>query len=210
MLLQSLRLSALHSHYAHHEHVWDIGCDHGKLGLSFLEYEEVKAIHLVDPSLPVIEKLRHFIDSYITGPSFKIRIEHKTGQEVVPGPEKKIVFIAGMGGKEILSILRHLINFMGPADDVVISPHRDILPLRKALGDSRFFLGKESLVWEEGRCYQILSLNTREQKKVHPYGEEIFRDEKYLTHQIATFSAHQDVQSQAYVTYMKGLTQRFR
>lgn len=128
----------------------------------------------------------------------------------MPGPERKIVFIAGMGGKEILSILRSLENKISFNDDIIISPHRDLIPLRKELNQSSFSLGKESLVWEEGRCYQILSLNLRDKRKVHPYGEEIFQDEKYLAHQIATFSAHQDVQSREYLRYLEGLSLRLR
>lgn len=147
----------------------------------------MKKIHLVDPSILVIDKLRHYIDSYISDPFQKIQIEHKTGQEIIPGPSKKLVFIAGMGGKEILSILRHLESNISPDDDVVISPHRDLLLLRKELNHSGFSLGKESLVWDEGRFYQTLSLNIRDGKRVHPFGEEIFRGElggKYREHQI--------------------------
>ena len=172
----------------------------------------MKAIHLVDPSTLVIDTLKHFINSYITDPFFKIRIENKKGQEILPGPEKKIIFIAGMGGKEILSILHHLETKMSPEDDIVISPHRDLLPLRKELSESRFSLGKESLVFDEGRFYQILALNRREGRKVHPYGEEIFRNDlgdKYRAHQLSTFTAHQDLQSAGYVRYLRDLTQCF-
>lgn len=117
-----------------------------------------------------------------------------------------------MGGKEILSILQSLTPKLSRADDVVISPHRDILLLRSELHQSVFRLGRETLVQDEGRFYQILSLNLRDQKKVHLFGEDIFRGEtgeSYRRHQKETFSAHQDVQSRDYVTYLEGLTQRF-
>lgn len=208
----SPRLNSLRSHYCSHESIWDIGCDHGKLGLSFLNEALVKNIHLVDPSPHVIKTLSNFIDSYITEQSFKIKIHMKNGQEIIPGTERKLVFIAGMGGKEIDSIVHHLYPYLTVQDDLVISPHRDILPLRQTLHDSEFSLGKESLVFDEGRFYQVISLKINGPKKVHPFGEEIFtgeEGEKYRLHQINTFSAHQDMRSQEYLEYLKGLTQCF-
>lgn len=208
----SPRLQSLRSHYDSHESVWDIGCDHGKLGLSFLKETEVKKIHLVDPSPHVIKTLKLFIDSYITKQSFKLEIHEKSGQEVMPGPEKKLILIAGMGGKEIESISLHLLNYLTPNDDLVISPHRDILQLREKLHSSPFSLEKETLVFDEGRFYQVISLKVKEGPKVHPYGEEIFRGEegeKYRQHQIAAFTAHQDLRSRKYVQYLRGLTQCF-
>lgn len=208
----SPRLNSLRLHYQSHESVWDIGCDHGKLGLSFLSEEKVKKIHLVDPSPHVINTLKHFIDSYITEASFKIEVHAKNGQEVIPGPERKLILIAGMGGKEIDSIITHLSKYLSPEDDLVISPHRDILPLRLKLSSSEFSLGKESLVFDEGRFYQVLHLKKTTGEKVHAYGNEIFsgeEGERYRLHQIATFSAHQDERSRAYVEYLKRLTQCF-
>ncbi|MFL5784454.1 MAG: tRNA (adenine(22)-N(1))-methyltransferase TrmK [Bacteriovoracaceae bacterium] len=211
-MVLSPRLAKLAGHYHHHESIWDIGCDHGKLGLSFLNEKEVKAIHLVDPSLPVIDKLRFLIDSYITDPLLKIQIHHENGQDVMMSNEKKLVLIAGMGGKEIESILESLKKKLTPEDDVVISPHRDILQLRKWLHHSVFSLGNESLVWDEGRYYQVISLNLRGNEKVHPFGREIFGDdrgEEYRIQQLRTFSAHKDVRSLEYADYLKTLTQRF-
>ncbi len=208
----SPRLGSLRSHYHSHESVWDIGCDHGKLGLSFLTEEKVKKIHLVDPSPHVIHKLIHYIDSYITEGNFKIQVHAKNGQDVVPGPEKKLILIAGMGGKEIESIIMHLFSFLTPEDDLVISPHRDILPLREKLNRSSFSLENESLVFDEGRFYQVIALKVKGPRKVHPFGEEIFRGEegeKYRLHQMSALSAHQDERSRAYVEYLRGLTQCF-
>lgn len=208
----SPRLNSLRLHYNSHESVWDIGCDHGKLGLSFLNEPQVQKIHLVDPSPHVINTLKHFIDSYITEGSFKLEVHAKNGQDVVPGPERKLILIAGMGGKEIESIITHLAQYLSADDDLVISPHRDILPVREKLNSSAFFLGKESLVFDEGRFYQVISLKMKGTQKVHPFGEEIFRGgdgEKYRLHQIGALSAHQDLRSRAYVEYLRGLTQCF-
>ncbi len=208
----SPRLSHLRSHYHHHESIWDIGCDHGKLGLSFLHESEVKEIHLVDPSPPVIQKLIHFIDAYITEQNFKIHIHEKRGQDIIPNSSSKLILVAGMGGKEIVSICDHLKSYLAPADDLVISPHRDVLQVREYLHASSYSLGKESLVFDEGRFYQILSLNVRPGDKVPLYGRDIFQGEvgvKYLKHQMDVMNTHKDGRSRSYADYLKTLTLRF-
>lgn len=207
----SQRLRILREHYQNHQSIWDIGCDHGLLGLSFLEMPLIQKIHLVDPSPLVIKTLEHSIDSYITEQRNLLVIHEKRGQDIVPGTERKLIFIAGMGGKEIDSISDHLLTYLSPEDDLVISPHRDILPLRTKLHHSKFFLNRETLVIEEGQFYQILSLSLREGSKVHPFGEAIFQGkagETYRLHQLKTFTAHQDERSGAYVEYLKSLTPR--
>ncbi len=180
------------------------------MGLSFLKENDVKEIHLVDPSPPVIQKLIHFIDAYITEQNFKIHIHEKRGQDIVLNPQSKLIFIAGMGGKEIISICDHLRPVLNVGDDLVISPHRDLLQVREHLHASSYSLGKEGLIFDEGRFYQAISLNVRPGEKVSLYGKEIFQGEvgeKYLRQQMDVFSAHQDVRSRSYATYLKSLTQ---
>ncbi len=211
-LTLSPRLSALRSHFRNHEIIWDIGCDHGKLGLAFLAERAVNTIHLVDPSEHVIRNLKNYIDSYITDPFKKIKIENKKGQEITLGPQKKLILIAGMGGKEINEILERLQTQLGEEDDVIISPHRDILLLRNKLHSSPFSLVKESLVFDENRFYQVLALSVRKGPKVHPYGDDVFQGDlgkSYLLHQKLAFSAHKDLQSRAYLQYLDELTQCF-
>src|SRR5690348_9300192 len=95
----SERLLSLSRHYRNEKYIWDIGCDHGLLGLSFRDHELVEEIHLVDSSVPVIEKLKQTIDSYIS--KANLFIELKEGQKIKPHSSSNLIFIAGMGGKEI-------------------------------------------------------------------------------------------------------------
>src|SRR6476661_2613415 len=124
----SLRLTKLHSYHSTEENIWDIGCDHGYLGSSFKDSEIVKAIHLVDPSGPVIQNLK---DSYISVPNLKIH--HQEGQYLFIDSNSNLIFIAGMGGKEIGEIISHLLPQLDSTSKFVISPHRKILELRALL-----------------------------------------------------------------------------
>ena len=204
----SLRLSTLNSYRTSEEVIWDIGCDHGHLGLSFLN-SDAREINLLDPSGPVIDtlqkKLTH-IDSYITKP--KVFIHHKKGQDLTLQSENNIIFIAGMGGKEIGEIIQKLLPQLDSRSRIVISPHRKILELRKLLHHQNIELLHEESVFEDDQFYQMLVLKKGEGRKVSLYGEEIWSGttgKRYLKHQIENFERHQDPESRAYLGYLKGL-----
>lgn len=204
----SKRLRTLHELYSEESYVWDIGCDHGQLGLSFLNVSSVKEVHLVDPSVKVINELKKKIkDSYIT--KKHLFIHHKQGQELETARTSNCFFIAGMGGKEIGDIIQHLLPGLNESSRFVISPHRKILELRKLLASLPLTL-KDELVLEEGsQFYQVLSLTPGKGERVSLYGERLWDGEtgrRYLECQVRHFSAHNDELSRAYVSFLKSLT----
>lgn len=203
----SKRLSLLAGFHHQEENIWDIGCDHGFLGLSFLTNPIVKEIHLVDPSEPVIKLLQNKTDSYITRKA--LFIQHKTGQEITLNPCSNLIFIAGMGGKEIQQILTSLLDQKLSATRFVISPHRNILELRSYLNTAKCCLESETLVYEGGRYYQVMTL-CLDQKfaPVSLYGEAIWKgslSSDYRDQQILHFQDHRDGQSRSYCLYLQSL-----
>ncbi len=165
---------------------------------------------MVDPSLEVIKSLNNkLIDSYITKREL-IKIHYKKGQDVVLDFETKAVFIAGMGGKEIQKIMKSLLSQLTPADRIVISPHRNILELRKYLNASQFKLIDEVTLFEDGQYYQVLCLETAPGlPQVSLYGDKVWQGlvgEEYRQHQIRAFSLHQDEASKAFVAYLGQLS----
>lgn len=202
----SRRLAALADYYHQSQFIYDIGCDHGRLGLSFTQTPSVEGIFLVDPSIDVIRTLNNTVDSYITRQDF-IRVLHSKGQDVVLVPGSKTIFIAGMGGKEIQDILKSLLPQLTIEDRVVISPHRNILELRAWLNESPFHLVDEKSLHEDGQFYQVIALTlAQSSSKVHPFGSAIWEGSvgnDYKKHQIGSFSIHQDALARAYVAYLK-------
>lgn len=204
----SFRLKTLRDYYRGESSVWDIGCDHGLLGLSFGDHPSIQEIHLVDPSEPVIVALKQYVDAYITIPDSILSIHHQSGQSVQLSSKSNLVFIAGMGGSEIQEIITHLLPQLTADDRLVISPHRKILELRKFLQESSLHLEEEISLYEGGQFYQILSLSLKAGSKVSPYGEAVWRGEvgeKYKNQQIAAYGAHQDKASLKYLEYLKSL-----
>jgi tRNA A22 N-methylase len=171
---------------------------------------EVSTIHLIDPSRLVIDVLKKkLVDSYITVPD-KIVIENKRGQEIKLDKKKNIIFIAGMGGKEITDILTCLNDQFTGEDRIVISPHKNILELRDYLHTSDLALSEEKLIKEDGQFYQVMCLvKSSSLPRVSLYGDNIWKGEvgsQYRLHILKTFSSHQDNQSKALVRYLESLS----
>lgn len=201
----SKRLQALASHYQNQESIWDIGCDHGHLGLSFLEHPKKPQIHLVDPSFDVVQKLKHSVDSDIPRSTF-IKVHHNKGQDLILESGSKQIFIAGMGGKEIRDILKALRPQLTSSDQVVISPHRGILELRDYLSQSEFRLKHEYTLMEDEQYYQVLCLDFESLERVSPFGVGVFQGpvgQAYRKKMLETFEIHQDPLSRAFLSYLK-------
>lgn len=200
------RLEKIKSFHRNETCIWDIGCDHGDLGLSFRDHPEVSEIHLVDSSLKVINSLTKKIkDSYITKPS--IHIHNMEGEKLNINQKNAIVFVAGMGGRSILDILVHLSKNALPDIKFVVSPHRNILELRNYLAHSTFICLGEDFVQENNKYYQVICFAFGKGKKVHPFGSpEIWKNHpEYLLQQVDNFSRHRDPVSLDYVSYLKTL-----
>lgn len=204
----SLRLSTLQSYYQNERVVWDIGCDHGLLGLSFSDTETVTGIHLVDPSAKVIDVLNKKIkDSYISKP--KVFVHHQEGQSLKIESNSNLIFIAGMGGLEIGEIVTSLIPQLDETSRIVISPHRKILEVRALLNSLPVCLLSEQVIIENGQFYQMLELGlTPNGMKVPLYGTDLWKSsigEDYRQYQLKYFDYHKDLAAKAYVEFLKSL-----
>jgi tRNA A22 N-methylase len=208
-MMSSSRLQALHAHYQGERSVWDIGCDHGLLGLSFLTHPQSPFIHLVDPSAEVIEVLEKKLKGSHIPIGDVVHLWHRKGQELkLSDNDKKIIFIAGMGGGEIFSILCHLIPQLGEGDRVIISPHRGIWELRANLEGLPLGPEFEYTLEERGQFYQIIGLNFYSKLRITPYGQGIWTGpvgERYQRHILKAFEIHQDPRSRELVSHLKKL-----
>jgi len=164
----------------------------------------------VDPSIKVINVLETKLkDSYITFPS-KIYIHHKFGQDIELDKTKKIIFIAGMGGKEIEQIIRNLIPQMDEGDSLVLSPHRNFLALRSFIESTELGLFDELVIKEDELFYQVICLiKSSHLPKITPFGGKIWKGiagEEYRQHILRTFSIHQDQASRGLIAYLEQLS----
>lgn len=199
----SKRLKHFSTFYQGQSIIWDIGCDHGQLGLSFVHHPHQPAIHLVDPALPVIKTLRMKLqDSDIP----KVQIFHNKGQDLkLSSAQSHFIFIAGMGGPEIISILENLFPQLKEEDQVFISPHTKVLEVREFLRSQGECLLKEEVIFESGIWYPHFLLG-RKGRLSSVFGDEIYQGEiggQYREHLIEKLSKHRDNNSKSYLNFLK-------
>lgn len=204
----SQRLAFLHSWHRDEPIIWDIGCDHGHLGLSFAEHPLVKEIHLVDPSESVISVLNKTLDSYIT--NGQVFVHHMKGQEInITSLSPQLIFIAGMGGREMGEILSQQSSHFHADTRIVISPHRNVLELRQRLRDLDLRVESEALVSENGLYYPVIILSLKSSlPEVSPYGDDIWKGPlamEWRNQQLRHFELHQDELSKDYCAFLKAL-----
>lgn len=205
----SNRLEFLASFYEGEESIYDIGCDHGLLGLSFKTNPKVKDIYLIDPNPYSVDLIKNTINAYITKPVLihPLKISGEKTKIVSPN---SLIFIAGMGGKNIIEILSSWSeeNFKN-CSQIVLSPHRYILELREFLIKNGFRLIKEAVFFENDQFYEMFSVKKgTEGKGISLYGEEIWKSEtgaNYLEHRLKHLSHHRGPRYLDYLKYLKGL-----
>ena len=199
----SHRLKTFSLFYQSQDVIWDIGCDHGHLGLSFYEGESGPQINLVDPAAPVIAKLREKVDrSYIP----RVQIYHLSGQDVILNPSQShFIFIAGMGGPEIIDILKTLLPQMKKGDQLLISPHTKTLDVRSFLMSWGPLLLREGVLEEGDIWYPYFHLGL-EGRDVSQFGDEIYQGEigeKYRQHLMEKLARHRDEESLRYLNFLR-------
>jgi len=187
--------------------VWDIGCDHGHVGLA-LGGAGAREVHLVDPAIGVQQKWLELKDADIPR-SFKVFYHPKKGEELhVPRNSDSCFVMAGMGGKKIAAILTHLVPQISEGCRFVISPHRDLPLVRAQMRELGLGLVCEQLVREGGRFYEVLVAHVGPGREVSPYGEAVWDGddgEAYRQHCLAGLAKHRDATSEGLRRF---LTQR--
>ncbi len=105
----SVRLQYLMELIPKTSELWDIGCDHGLLGLQALAMGRAQRVHFVDPAPAVIEKLKQELRSpglsvWWRANRDKIFFHQKMGEEVLESING-VAVIAGMGGEKMAKII---------------------------------------------------------------------------------------------------------
>lgn len=135
--------------------IMDVGCDHGRLGVSLLQQGKAGHIIASDISAPSLEKARLLAE--------KCNLEEKVSTRVSNGlmdaapSEADALVIAGMGGELIASILGDKPEVAKSAKLILMQPMRGIEELRRFLFENSYAITNEVLCEDAGRIYQIIA-----------------------------------------------------
>ena len=127
----------------------DVGCDHGKLSCQALIDKKAQNVIAVDISDKSLQKCRDLAN--------KLKLENidfrcSDGLSAIKDGEADQVVIAGMGGYEIIKILKRGLKGI---ENFVFCPHQDEVVLREYLKDS-FVIDKDYVLFNDDHFYSII------------------------------------------------------
>ena len=167
MIKINKRLETLSAFIKENEVVLDIGCDHGLLGIYLtLNRENIKVISS-DINIKPLEKAQENILKYNLQDKIETRLGN--GLEVISDDIDTIV-ISGMGGLNIIGILKDIRNYSN-VKKLVLSPNNDFELVRKAISKLGFKIVKEEMVFEQGKYYLISEYTIGKEKIDYYFGK---------------------------------------
>jgi len=129
----------------------DIGCDHGRLSVYFLQNDIAKKVIATDISKKSIEKANALAEH--CGYADYLETRQGDGLNVLQKGEVKLAIIAGMGSLKIIDILKQPYS---KDLKLILQPMSQSDLLRKWLFENNFFIIEELIARERNRFYEIL------------------------------------------------------
>ncbi len=147
----------------------DVGCDHGMLGCALLEREPGARVLFSDVSAECLEKAKHlagildlnarasfFVSNgfaHLTASNADLSVPADPSANAVPPVD--VAVIAGMGGREIASILLAAPN---SAKLYVLQPMKNAPELREAIAPAGFEILTDRKITENHRIHDLLKV----------------------------------------------------
>lgn len=134
--------------------VADIGCDHGYIPYVLLKTKVCKKAVLIDVSIKSLNKAKKLFAK--NGLSDFADFRNGSGLSVLKEDEADFAVIAGMGGAEIINILK---------DDnkgikrFLLQPMRNVLELREFLIKNGFEIEKDFIIFDKKSFYDIITVS---------------------------------------------------
>lgn len=140
----------------------DVGCDHGYVGLELLRSDKTNHLIACDISKPSLQKAINLLNDNGFTERFSARVGD--GLSVINKGEKiDQVVIAGMGGMEIIHILKEF-NKPNAIRNLVLQPMNQILQLREFLCTNGYEITRDLIIKEGDKFYHILSVRAGHQE----------------------------------------------
>lgn len=141
--------------------VADIGCDHGKIMLHVLQHSLANFVYASDISEKSVNKTTVLLNKNNFKNFTTLTSDGFTAYNDRQLNEIDCFVIAGMGGQEIIKILKTVVNsksFMN-LNSFIIQPQNNVISVREFLNDNKVFVETDIMVEEKGKFYNVIKIN---------------------------------------------------
>lgn len=146
------RLETVASCVEKNTNVIDIGCDHALLDIYLIQNNRCNYIIASDNKIGPVNQATANVKKYNID---KIKIKLGNGVEPIEDNIDTII-ISGMGGLNIVGILKYHTKLYKQVDTLILSPNSDAEILRKEVSNLGFHITNEKLVKENNIVYQVI------------------------------------------------------
>ena len=146
------RLETVASCVEENTNVIDIGCDHALLDIYLIQNNRCNYIIASDNKIGPVNQATANVKKYNID---KIKIKLGNGVEPIEDNIDTII-ISGMGGLNIVGILKYHTKLYKQVDTLILSPNSDAEILRKEVSNLGFHITNEKLVKENNIVYQVI------------------------------------------------------
>ena len=133
--------------------VADIGSDHGKLMIALIESKTIAKGYAVENKEGPFERLKNSLTK--SGVIDKVTPLFSDGIKDLPS-DTKTVIIAGMGGLNIVNILKSHREKLVHVETIIIDAHNAVPEARKEICQLGYAIADEKIVKEDNIFYEII------------------------------------------------------
>lgn len=184
-----------------HEHVYDLCCDHGLIGLEVLKNSELKVIFvdIIDDIMKRLELKLKATD--IPSERYNILTSNATKTSF----EKNGTFIiAGVGGELAIKIIQNILDQVQEFE-IIISANNNLIKLKEFLIKNNLLMAEEVLIKDNRQFYEILKITNTAKDEITHIGTKMWQKPQkyhfeYIEQQISYYK-----KSAKYSTYSNKL-----
>lgn len=147
------RLMTIASFVEKNRFIIDVGCDHALLSIYLVQNLEPKKVIASDIKEGPLIHARENIKKYQV--QEKIKVKLGSGIETIEEDINTII-ISGMGGLNMIGILKYHPEKYKNVDTIILSPNSDSDKVRKEICKLGFYIEKEALVKDNNIIYPVI------------------------------------------------------
>lgn len=171
------RLLTVASFVQENKKIIDIGCDHALLSIYLVQNKSPLKLIASDIKKGPLDQAKENIKKYNV--ESKIKVKLGNGIETIEDDINTII-ISGMGGLNMIGILKYCPSKYKNVDTIILSPNSDTNLVRKEICKLGFYIKDEILVKEKKIIYPVIEFGRGKKKysyKDYLYGPVLI--EKY-------------------------------
>lgn len=152
-----------------YDEVWDLCCDHGRLGLALLESQRTPNVHFVDQIDSIMADLQGRLERYgATG----YQLHTQPAEHLILRTQSRPLLVLAGVGDEVAHTIVSEVTARNPDSqpDWLISPANNLFQVRRNLQQQAFGLLEEGVVFENGRGYEWLRVSQDRQRATAEVG----------------------------------------